>query len=54
MDMDGMYIKTLKFDFSVNSLAYHPKTDRLYLTTSGEPQFGYLKLSEAVDGIAGD
>lgn len=41
-DLDGNYIKTLKFDFSIYQLAYHPSTGRVYMSTSGDPQFGYI------------
>ncbi len=45
-NLDGNYIKTLDFDFSINSIAYHAKTNRLYMTTDGEPQFCYLPLDK--------
>lgn len=41
-DLDGNYIKTLKFDFSIYSMVYHPSTGRVYVSTSGDPQFGYI------------
>ncbi len=45
-DLDGSYIKTLDFDFSINDIAYHAETNRLYMTTDGEPQFCYLPLDK--------
>ncbi len=45
-DINGKYIRTLDFDFSINSIAYHAKTNRLYMTTDGEPQFCYLPLDK--------
>ena len=51
-DLDGNYLKTLRFPYSINSFVYHPGTDRLYLNTDGEIQFGYLNLQETLDGQA--
>lgn len=45
-DLDGNYIKTLDLDFTVHTIAYHAKTNRLYLSTDGEPQFCYLNLDD--------
>ena len=45
-DLNGNYIKTLDFDFTIHDIAYHAKTNRLYLATDGEPQFCYLNLSD--------
>lgn len=44
MDIDGRYVKTLRFDAKIMSMAYHPKSKRLYLCNDGETQFGYIKL----------
>lgn len=51
-DLDGNYLKTLKLPYSIIDLAYHPGTDRLYLNTDGETQFGYINLQEVLDGRA--
>ena len=51
-DLDGNYLKTLRFPYSINSFVYHPGTDRLYLNTDGETQFGYINLQETLDGQA--
>lgn len=44
MDLKGKYIKTLQFDYPLVDIAYHKKSKRLYVSTDGEPQFGYLQL----------
>lgn len=44
MDLDGRYIKTLDFGYPLVDMVYHNKTNRLYISTDGEPQFGYLQL----------
>lgn len=49
MDKDGNYIATLKFDFTVYSIAYHERTGRLYLSTYGEPQFGCIELDKVLN-----
>lgn len=48
-DLDGNYIKTLHFDDTVHGMQYHGKTGRLYLTTTGEPQIGYIELDKIPD-----
>ena len=48
MDLDGNYIKTLEIGARIASIAYHDKTDRVYVSQDGEPQFGYFVLSEAL------
>ena len=48
-DLNGRYIKTLKFDAIIHGMAYHDKTGRLYLTTAGEPQIGYIELDKITD-----
>ncbi len=48
-DLDGRYIATLKFDATVYGMAYHDKTGRLYLTTKGEPQIGYIEIDKIRD-----
>lgn len=48
-DLDGKYIKTLRFEDSVWGMQYHDKTNRLYLTTNGEPQIGYIELDKIPD-----
>lgn len=45
-DLNGRYLKTLLFDATVWGIQYHDKTDRLYLTTKGEPQIGYIELDK--------
>lgn len=45
-DLEGNYIKTLHFDAVVQGIQYHDKTGRLYLTTTGEPQIGYIELDK--------
>ena len=49
LDLDGNYLKTLRLPYSIIDLAYHPGTDRLYLNTDGETQFGYINLQEVLD-----
>ena len=46
MDKNGDYIKTLHFDSFVWNIAYHTPTNRLYVSTDGESQFGYINLSD--------
>lgn len=45
-DLNGRYLKTLLFDATVWGIQYHDKTGRLYLTTKGEPQIGYIELDK--------
>lgn len=45
-DIQGNYIKTLKFDFPLNDIIYHQKTGRLYISTDGETQFGYIDFDK--------
>ena len=52
MDLDGNYIKTLDIGARIASIAYHDKTDRVYVSQDGEPQFGYFNLSEALGDSA--
>ena len=46
MDKDGRYLKTLHLNSFVWDIAYHKPTNRLYVSTDGEPQFGYINLSD--------
>lgn len=46
LDKNGKYLKTLHFDSHVWDVAYHAPTNRLYLSTDGEPQFGYINLDD--------
>lgn len=46
MDLDGKYVKTLRLDARVNDMAYHEKTNRLFVHTDGDPQFGYIQLDK--------
>lgn len=46
MDRDGRYIKTLRFNSPIWGMAYHEGTNRLYLSTLGVPQFGYIRLDD--------
>lgn len=48
-DLKGRYIKTLRFDETIHGMQYHDKTGRLYLTTTGEPQIGYIELDKIPD-----
>lgn len=48
-DLDGKYIKTLRFDATIHGMQYHDKTGHLYLTTTGEPQIGYIELDKIPD-----
>lgn len=48
-DLEGRYLKTLLFDETIWGMAYHDKTGRLYLTTKGEPQIGYIELDKISD-----
>ena len=43
-DIDGNYQRYMKFDTQLNDMVYHPTTKRIYLTTRGTPQIGYLQL----------
>lgn len=45
-DLEGRYLKTLHFDETIHGMQYHDKTRRLYLTTKGEPQIGYIELDK--------
>ena len=46
MDLDGKYIKTLHLEAKVNDMKYHHGTNRLFIHTDGEPQFGYIQLDD--------
>lgn len=48
-DLEGKYLRTLRFDATIHGMAYHDKTRRLYLTTTGEPQIGYIELDKIPD-----
>lgn len=48
-DLNGRYLKTLRFDETIHGLQYHDKTGRLYLTTTGVPQIGYIELDKIFD-----
>ncbi len=43
-DLDGNYLRSMKFDMQLNRIVYHPGTNRLYVATNGTPQVGYLQL----------
>ena len=43
-DLEGNYLKTLRCDMPITDIAYHEKTNRLYVCTNGDPQFGYIQL----------
>lgn len=45
-DLDGKYLNTLVFDETIWGIEYHDKTGRLYLTTKGNPQIGYIELDK--------
>lgn len=49
MDLEGKYLKTLRFDATIHGIQYHDKTGRLYMTTTGEPQIGYIELDKIPD-----
>ena len=46
LDLNGSYIKTIRNDSPISGMAYHEGTNRLYLCTYGEPQFGYIQLDD--------
>ncbi|MBD5324174.1 MAG: hypothetical protein HDS02_04965 [Bacteroides sp.] len=46
MNSDGEYLKTIHFDYYLWNIAYHMPTHRLYFSMDGEPQFGYINLSD--------
>ncbi len=46
MNSEGDYIKTFHFDGHIWNIAYHEPTNRLYVSTDGEPQFGYINLDD--------
>lgn len=46
MDLDGRYVKTLRNDSPISGMAYHKGTNRLYVCTYGDPQFGYIQLDD--------
>lgn len=48
-DLEGKYLKTICFDETIYGMQYHDKTGRLYLTTKGEPQIGYIELGKIPD-----
>lgn len=48
-DLEGKYLKTLRFDATIHGIQYHDKTGRLYLTTKGEPQIGYIELDKILE-----
>lgn len=48
-DLNGRYLKSLRFDATIHGMQYHDKTGRLYLTTTGEPQIGYIELDKLPD-----
>lgn len=48
-DLNGKYLKTIRFDATIHGIQYHDKTGRLYLTTTGEPQIGYIELDKIPD-----
>ncbi len=51
LNLDGKYLKTLKFDMPIQTIEYHEKTDRLYIVTDDTPQFGYIRnFSKILDG----
>ncbi len=43
-DIEGNYQNSMKFDTQLNSMVYHSVTNRIYLTTQGTPQIGYVQL----------
>lgn len=51
MTLGGDYLRTLHTDLPIISLAYHEKSDRIYISTSGETQFGYLIPDRAMPSI---
>lgn len=44
MDLNGRYIRSMRSYERLISLGYHKPTGRLYVSSSGEPQFGYIAL----------
>lgn len=44
--IDGEYIKTIHVGLPVTGLAYHKSSNRLYISTDGEPQFSYIQLTD--------
>lgn len=46
MDLEGNYIKSIDVGVRVEAVAYNPTTRRLYVSTWGEPQFGYLEIED--------
>ncbi len=44
MDLEGNYIKSIDVGVRVEELAYHSKTGRMFVSTWGEPQFGYFEV----------
>ena len=44
---EGKYLKTIRFDVAhLWDIAYHEPTNRIYFSCDGEPQFGYINLSD--------
>lgn len=43
-DLEGNYLKTLHCGMHIICMDYHKKTNRLYISTKGDPQFGYIQL----------
>lgn len=46
MDLSGKYVKTLHNESPISGMAYHKGTNRLYVCTYGDPQFGYIQLDD--------
>lgn len=46
LTLDGRYELTFRLDDQIAGLAYHEPTNRLYFSTEGEPQFGYISLDD--------
>ena len=44
---EGKYLKTIHFDVKhLWDIAYHEPTNRIYFSCDGEPQFGYINISD--------
>ena len=44
MDLEGNYLKTYRLYCHIWNMVYNESTHRLYVSTDGDPQFGYIQI----------
>lgn len=44
LDFNGNYLKTMRLNDRIVDMVYHEGTGRLYVSTDGDPQFGYIQI----------